>query len=337
MRPTIIAAVAALTLGACSDANVAETTTSLQRAAPLSLRSAPVAAHHLYVAAAPYTGSGRLGLERFPIINGKPAQSPDLVYPNNTGPIAVASDGSLYAGSDAGFQTIERFAPGSIKPESRLLAEPCRHKFLYGGLSALTIDAKGNLYVATGEGVSGVRDRAAQHCTDQFVAIYAPNATGRAKPIGLVPVDLGASDPIFSVAIDGSGDLAVDTTSSAVRVYADPTNEPRLVRLFSSRSLPLPQGIAFDASQPVVYIANFSPPSIVVLPADAQGPTQARRVIQGAGAQAYCGQIALLGRFVFVADNTAGAVYEFAKDARGSTKPLATLSLPFPPCGVAVD
>jgi DNA-binding beta-propeller fold protein YncE len=336
MRPTIIAAVAALTLGACSDANVA-VTTSLQRGAPLSLRSEPVAAHHLYVAAAPYTGSGGLGLERFPIINGKPAQSPDLVYPNNTGPIAVAPDGSLYAGSDAGLQTIERFAPGSIKPESRLVAEPCARRYDYGGLSALTIDPKGNLYVATGEGVSGVRDRAVQHCTDQFVLVYPPNATGRAKPMSVVPVDLGASDPIFSVAIDGSGDLAVDTTSNAVRIYADPTGKARLVRLFSSRALPLPQGIAFDTTDPLVYVANYSPPSIVVLPADAQGPTQARRVIQAAGAQALCGQIALLGRFVFVADNTAGSVYEFAKDARGSTKPLATLSLPFPPCGVAVD
>jgi hypothetical protein len=336
MRPTIIAAVAALTLGACSDANVA-VTTSLQQAAPLSLRSAPVAAHHLYVAAAPYTGSGGLGLERFPIINGKPAPSPDLVYPNNTGPIAVASDGSLYAGSDADFQTIDRFASGSVKPESRLIAEPCRHGFLYAGLSAMTVDPNGNLYVAIDQGVSGARARSLHHCTEQFVAVYAPGASGRAKPLNVVPIDLGASEPVFSLTIDGAGELAVTTTTNAIRVYADPTGNAKLVRLFSSRALPLPQGIAFDATHPLVYIANYSPPSIVVLPSGAQGPTQARRVIQNTGGQAYCGQIALLGRFVFVADSQAGTVDEFLKDARGPAKPVASLGLPFAPCGVAVD
>lgn len=334
MRPTIAAAFAALTLAACGAGNGAAPTPLRQNAAMLA---APAAAHHLYVAAAPYTGSGGLGLERFPIVDGKPAQSPDLVYPNNTGPIAIGPDGSLYAGSDAGFQTIERFAPGSIKPESELLAKPCPHGYIYDGLSGLTVDAKGNLYVAIVEGVSGVRDRAAHRCPSQFVAIYAPDAKGRAMPINTIPIDLGASEPVFGLAIDGSGDLAADTTSSAVRIYADPTGKARLVRLFSSRALPLPQGIAFDATHPLVYIANFSPPSIVVLPSNAQGPTPARRVIQNAGGQSFCGQIALLGGFVFVADSQAGTVYEFLKDAHGPAKPVASLSLPFPPCGVAVD
>jgi len=336
MRPTLTAALAVLALAACGGPNVAAPT-PVQRSAQSSVAQAPAVTHHLYVAAAPFNGSDATGVERFPIVNGKPAQSPDLVYPNDTGPIAVAPDGSLYAGSDANYQTLDRFAPGSIKPESSLLAEPCRRGFDYGGLSALTVDQKGNLYVAITQGVSGVRDTPPHHCTDQFIAVYAPNATGRAKPLSLVPVDLGASNPVFALAIDGSGDLAADTTSSAIRVYATPITKPRLVRLFSNLALPLPQGIAFDSVQPVVYVANDSPPAIVVLPADAQGPTPAKRVIQSPGAQAYCGQIALLGADVFVADNTAGAVYEFPKGAHGSTKPLATLSLPFPPCGVAVD
>jgi hypothetical protein len=333
MRANLTAAV--LTLGACSGANTAAM--PMQRAAQLSVLSAPAATHHLYVAAAAYTGSGGVGLERFPIVDGKPAQSPDLVYPDNTGPIAVAPDGSLYAGIDGGTQTIDRFASGSIKPETRLLAKPCPRKYLYAGLSALTVDRKGDLYVAIDEGESGVRDREAHRCPSQFVAVYAPGATGRAKPISTLPVDLDASEPVFSLAIDDSGDLAVDTISNGIRVYADPTTKPRLVRLFSSRALPLPQGIAFDPAQPLVYVANDTPPSIVVLPANAQGPTRARRVIQDAGAHAYCGQIAIFGQVVFVADNTGGTVYEFSKDARGSTKPLASLSLPFPPCGVAVD
>jgi hypothetical protein len=334
MRATILAVIACFAFASCNGAATKEPETLLPLAAA---QPQPAAIHHLYVAAAAnYTGSG-LGLERFPIIDGKPAKSPDLVYPDASGPMAVAPDGSLYANEDLRLQTIDRFASGSVKPESRLIAEPCGHGYIYDGLSTFTFDPAGDLYVNITEGISGARSVHARGCPSQFIAVYGPGAAGRAPPINKIDVGPNVSSPVFGMAIDASGDLAISVESSAVRVYADPTTKTQLVRLFSSRVLPEPAGLAFDPGHPIVYVANASPPAIVVLPADAQGPTRPKRLIKNPAAQGYCGQIALLGAFFFVADAATGTVYEFRKDEHGSPKPFASVSVPFPPCGVAVD
>lgn len=147
MRPTLLAALVPVALAACNGvAAIAPAGALPQTAARAFAQPPPAAAHHLYVAAAPF-GSGAVGLQRFPLIDGKPTKNPDLVYPDASGPIAVGPDGSLYAADDVNFQTIDRFAPGSIKPASRLVAEPCGRNYLYDGLSAFTFDAKGDLYV----------------------------------------------------------------------------------------------------------------------------------------------------------------------------------------------
>jgi hypothetical protein len=337
MRPTMIAVLAILAFGGCGGTPTPFVSDMRsQTAARVTAEYQPVAKHHLYVAGAPFLGSGTYGLQRFPIVDGKPAKNPDLVYPDASGPIAVGLDGSLYAADDLRFQTIDRFVPGSIKPASRLVAAPCGHGYLYAGLSTFTFDAKGDLYVAIIEGTSGARALQEAGCPDELVAVYAPGATGRARPINKVDIGLAVSGELSAMAIDSNGDLAV-VTGNAVRVYTDPTAKTRLARLFASRALPFPQGIAFDPGHPVVYLSNSSPAAVVVLPADAQGPTRPNRLIKNAAAKNYCGQIALLGAFIFVADATTDTVYEFRKDEHGSPKPFASVSVPFAACGVAVD
>src|SRR5580692_7747845 len=122
----------------------------------LSAGRVAAAEHHLYVAPILLYGSPSEGLERFRLLDGIPLPNPDLIYPSASGPIAIAPDGSLYAQDDEHLDHIDRFAPGSIRPESTLIVAPCRRGYPYGGMSGMAFDAAGNAYMAFSEGVSGL-------------------------------------------------------------------------------------------------------------------------------------------------------------------------------------
>ena len=148
------------------------------------LSAGPVAAaeHHLYVAPILLIrfSVGRASSD-FGCSMGMPQPNPDLIYPSASGPIALALDGSLYAQDDEYLDHIDRFAPGSNRPESSLIVAPCRRGYPYGGLSGMAFDAAGNAYMAFSEGASGLEPFNPRGCGAQTIAIYPPGAK-RHKP-----------------------------------------------------------------------------------------------------------------------------------------------------------
>ncbi len=306
------------------------------------LSAGPVAAaeHHLYVASILDYGSPSVGLERFRLVDGKPQRNPDLIYPSASGPIAIAPDGSLYAQDNIYPDYLDRFAAGSIRRESRLVVAPCRHGYLYGGLSGMAFDAAGDAYTAFTEGVSGLEAFNPRGCGAQTIAIYPAGAKRHSRALHVFALPGGASDAGLRLAVRASGTLAVtDMDENAVRIYAEPMTQRRPTRIFYGSAVQQPQGLAFDPPAHVVYVSmsGTTQQEVGVFPDNAQGNVDPVRVIVDPSAQFFCGQVALFGPYLFVSDGETFTVNTYRKDASGAVTPVASISLPFQPCGVAVD
>ena len=110
------------------------------------LRKPPPQGLHLYLS----TGlpSGGTQTVRYPLVNGIPLQSPDLVYPGVGAPTAVGRDGTFYATESAipnfGQAVIDAFLPGFPTPSRRI--ELTLGTFATD-VTSLTIGAGGYLYV----------------------------------------------------------------------------------------------------------------------------------------------------------------------------------------------
>jgi len=304
-------------------------------------RHVTAAEHHLYVAPILLYGSPQGGLFRFRLVDGIPSANPDLVYPTASGPIAIGPDGSLYAQNDAHLDHIDRFAPGSIRPESTLVVAPCNRDYLYGGMSGMAFDAAGDAYMAFSEGVSGLEPFNPRGCGEQTIAIYPPNAKRHTRALHVFSLPGSASEAGMRLAIGASGSLAVtDMDENAVRIYDDPMMQRRASRIFYGPKVQAPQGLAFDGPAHVVYVSMsgiVGQQEVAVFPDDAHGKVNPLRTLVDPGAQFFCGQVALFGPYLFVSDGGTSTVNVYRKVASGMVTPVASIALPFQPCGVAVD
>jgi hypothetical protein len=288
---------------------------------------------HLFVATLPYFNYS-FRMERFPLVDGKPATSPDLVFPNSAAPLAVAADGTVYAQDGTAF-AIDVFPPGSTTPERQLMLNPCGPSFLYAGISAMTVDSDGYLYVSVVEGISGIKPDS-RGCQSDTVVIYPPGAGGNTPPVRFIGGNGGSSAPPIGLAIGGTGALAITRSgNNDVLVFAHPlAHRQLLTQLFWDR-VSDPEGIVYDTTEHEIFLANSYHTSLAVYSAHAQGSARPKRIIWNPGKHEYCGSIALRGNHVFVPDDMTSSVYEYDKGAHGTPPPIATLSLPFAPCGVA--
>jgi hypothetical protein len=296
-----------------------------------ALRAADARAGHLFVATlGQYSGSQ---MERFPIVNGRPAKQPDLVFPSAAAPLAVAADGTVYAQDDRAF-AVDVFPPGLTAPVRQLMLNPCGPSYIYNGITALALDAAGYLYVAVDGGISGSKPDSGG-CQGETVVVYPPGAGGNTPPVKFIGFNLYASAPSLGIAIGGSGALAITRAgNNDTFVFAHPlAPRERLTQLFWSH-MNGPEGIAYDTPEREIFVANVYTASFDVYPAHAQGGDRPKRTIV-TSASSLCGSIALRARDVFVSDAGTNTVYEYDKAAHGSPPPVATLSLPFTPCGVA--
>lgn len=201
---------------------------------------------HLYMSpnndAGVYSSVGFLGSTvAYPIVDGRPAATPDRTYPGHTqGPIAFDTDGRLFAAMAN--CRIAVFAPNSITLERKIEIEPplACSGYAYTAITALAVDRSGNLFVSisvecchsgspvsraprVGHDASGYPSGGYPYnCT----LAYGPNAQGHATPLALI-------DPgIFNdaLATDGKGELYVHESYKEIDVIADPTTRPHHFR-----------------------------------------------------------------------------------------------------------
>ena len=155
---------------------------------------------HLYVATGPFQ------LWRFPLVDGIPAQLPDLKIPNTGNLVAVRSDGVVVA-QVGSLPKIAFYAPGQTKPERTLNIRPSKAGCPIR-LASIAVDAQNDLYVAR-----SIPDP----CNLDDIAVYDPNASGNADPIATVKAAAG------EIAVDpGNGDLfdSVIVLNQAANIYS---------------------------------------------------------------------------------------------------------------------
>jgi len=157
-----------------------------------ALPASAAAGGHLYL------GIGS-SVERFPLQNGVPSTQPDLTIPGYGGALAVAPDGTVYAlrfnGSGYNAFDIYAFTSGQTKP-SREIILPRNGQCTLSSppIQGLAVDGKGNLFVLVVYAQSGARPFQAVVRPDAFpiclgVAVFAANASGKAKPLQAIPLN----------------------------------------------------------------------------------------------------------------------------------------------------
>jgi hypothetical protein len=255
-------------------------------------------------------------IERFPVVNGLPAKNPDEVYEGYGGPIAASADGTLYvadAGAGKDF-TIFAFSPQSSKPSRKFEVPMPGRCGAYSGaatIPAITADAQGNLFAAiytypqarTHQGQRDASRRSALvPCSG--VAVFAPDATGKAKPIQTITLPRGSD--IVSLAVDAKDNLYVADFPSKVIEFANAVAGPSSTRIFHAKSEARFSSLATDAYDNVfisntyygyktAFINRYSPS------AKANRPPTSQILLQGSGLH-YLISVAVLRGVLYAAD-----------------------------------
>jgi hypothetical protein len=319
-----------LGLGVCTASLFAAQSSALFAAISNGPRS------HLYMslcASASDCVNGTVG--RYKLTNGIPAQTPDLVYQNDDGPIAVAPNGQLYAnypGISSGFQpAVDVFAAGSTRQLRRLILPA--GSFL-AVLLALAVDARGYLYASW----FNVPPRAGPMRPDQngsgALFVYAPGAKNNDPPINTL---FGIFD---GIAIDAHGALYASQEAPdghEVDVFTNPETSLVPSRTFTSPWIQQPQGVALDSagvfhildttSEGEDYIASFS--------AAGSGPVRPLGIFRALESRALYSGIAVSGRILYLPVFSNSTLVGYPASPHGGPA-IFTLTLPHAAQDVAV-
>ena len=291
---------------------------------------------HLYVATV--TASRRLAIERYRLHNGIPGTAPDRIYQEYSGLIAVSGSGTLYSTLAQSPIVVDVFPSGSDKPVRKISVEPACH-FSSSGfnvVNAIAADASGYLFMLIysypGDPASQV-SRGAGPLPDtrtpcNGIAIYAPNARGRARPVQTIRLSNTAE--LNGLAVDATDNLYV-SGGSAVNEYSNAVVDPKLTRTFSGKYLGDVRSVATDPAGDV-FIANaeqsyssgwidrYSPS------ASGAGPPTSTIYLQGSGPHLFY-SIAVQRRYLY-ADDTAKSVEVYHARKNGPQSPFYTLPEP---------
>jgi hypothetical protein len=273
-------------------------------------------------------------VERFLIVNGQPAHTPDLRYRGFTGPIAVDAAKNVYLAKSFTYsraQEIDVFASGSRSPSRRLSVT---YPSSQVSTTALAVDDAGYLYVAIGAHASSG--------AIYVVNVYRPGAQGNARPVtSIVPT---FNNIITGMALNAAGELFVAIVNFAsnpqggIVVYSDPHGMPRLVEVLSSPYIDGPAGIAIEAEEIYALSSKLvvgNGRGLVIAFHVTAGTPRLDRKITVQNEMALSGGIALLGRELFVPDvgrvtspPVPPAVYELDATTGGTQVPIDTLQFP---------
>jgi hypothetical protein len=297
--------------------------------------------HHLYVGVevAGRFGGGPNVIYRYPIDGSIIATRPDLVYPNQAGPLAVDSAGNLYAGNGS-FSLFATFDVSAFHPNqtTAFTSYQMPNPGFSAYVTSMALDPRG--YLALGYvsfvtssaprdiRVAGIRLAGHKTMNDTVIgggdSFYAPAITG---------MTIDAHGHLF-VAIGGHVQI-YDSISGA-------TLEP--IGSLQSTVFHLPAGLAVAGST-LLALDLPIPQKITVssYPVSARGTVTPLRLLRplgpddstydsGSGPIDLPYQIGVNGRLLYVPYFTVGrdgrrvtGVYEFEKGASGTVRALQSL------------
>jgi hypothetical protein len=302
-----------------------------QGGAPISPASHAGAVPHLYVAT---VSNQVLAIERHRLRKGIPAKAPDHVY-TGSGLLALAGNGTLYSTLALSPIVVDVFSPGSEKPVRRIDVDPGCH-FSSSGFNVvkgIAADASGYLFVLIYSYPGAAPSRASRGADSSpeartpcnGVAVYAPNAKGKAHPVQAIRLSNSAG--LDGLAVDGNDNLYV-AGGSSVNEYANAIVDPTLTRTFSGKYLGTVRAIATDAAGDV-FIANaqqsYSSAWIdrYSSMASGGGPPTSMFDLEGSGPH-WLWSIAVHRRYLYVDDTgTSVDVYDALKN--GAQSPVDSL------------
>jgi hypothetical protein len=193
---------------------------------------------HLYVAA------GQFEVQRFPLVDGVPAQHADLRIPNTLSPFAVEPDGTLVAQIASGPPRLGFFSLGHTRPDRILNIRPSKPGCAVNP-NSIAIDSQGFLYVAR-----SIPDP----CLLDDIAVYTPKASGNDNPIATVKTAAGliAVDPKNGEVFDSVGVLGSPTT---IYVFGNLSHHLRAARRFvPAAQFPQQMAINADSTSHTIWI-----------------------------------------------------------------------------------
>jgi hypothetical protein len=279
---------------------------------------------HLYVASI-YTDYQpfNFSVERFPLRDGVPLETPDFTYGGAYGPIWVDRAGDLYAQLPSPFfPALVEYAPDSTTVlrtiDTMLLNYPSLNNPTV--FSGLLVGPAGDAFLA-----SQWQDETPDMLCGWQISVYAPGASGVAAPQRCLP-----SAAPLSMSKDSAGNLYVAASTiaaDAVFVFERPAEAPRISRILYGPSFSSPVATAIDADE-LLYVLNSCSggcdgPFVAVYPQGGDGIVTPIRVLNAPAHAQWSGAIAVDAQYLYVA--TGIKVLVFDKNATGHAKPLATL------------
>jgi hypothetical protein len=328
-------------------------------------------AGHLYVSGSLFDAEAlgtKEGLVRYPVTNGVPASTPDLVFPKTVaGAVTVDSAGNVY--STAKCFTIDEFAPNSTSVMNSIKVPIYCGDGIYniGEVTSLAVDKAGYLYVSIVVQCVSCGDQrerifhpaasgplaACVTANSKCTIVYAPGATGKATPVALIT----AAAYTNGMALNKAGDLFLeqattgDYTATSVEVYGTPETNPTLLRTLSGSSFTGTTGLAIDAAG-LLYVNDTvesgSEPtssSISVFHANASGTVTPLRTFSNSPAQVFWYGIGVDNKYLYTGTGgkllkkTSRMIETYMKNSNGSVTPVASVPItttPDDPTYVAV-
>src|SRR3984957_4389953 len=289
-------------------------------------------AGHLYVAAtAP--SEGPTSIARYSLKNGRPADRPDLTYPNlSFAQFGVRPNNALFSvGYDQSTHdyVIYQFLPDSSKL-SRVLQLPLSVNFTE--YSGMTVDALGNMYVQYDFSSSSDFARAqtqikftssSSPCATPFsfgILVYPPKARGEEPCLQSFPIFEGLPPAFVGLTTDVSGNLYVPLQQE-VDVYSDPTTAPTVIRLLYGTTFKNATSVAVDDAG-LLYVLNSTSDSYVAVYAKgANGKAPPLGKLYFTKAQQWFGNVAVDDKCIYIGGSAEVLVY--LKNLRGRQTPLA--------------
>lgn len=294
---------------------------------------------HLYVSSIFHQiGPPLTGVYRFPLTNGIPRLTPDLVYSGTTeySTVALDSTNRLYAWNYGATPTttISVYEPNSAVL-ARTIDVTAPAGYSLGNQAYIAVDTLGRIYASIHYRKSGC----VRSCpTDNVVYVYAVNAHGSAKPIKTFDVTACLSSILspcgpqpIGLAFDTEQELVVGFSNAALYLYASPATAPRLVHKLVYPAGTGVSGFALDSTNEL-YIVNttvFNDSSVDEYHRALSGVWTLDRKTTLLGSGSGFSSITAGSGRLYVG-NLGDALYVMSSKIAGPQKPLARLPFFYP-------
>ena len=291
---------------------------------------------HLYIA---YLGHPA-AIERFPLVNGMPASTPDFRYPGFFDAVAVGLDGSVY-----GYHGAPGNRNGRIEVFPNSSAQPARTIAVPGYLpqcagtsggpvlaGALAVDRKGNVFLGYTTYVSGARRRSsgvASVWQSDFPCLgvvgFGPTAHGQAPPESTIAL---RGQYILGVTVDADERLFVaNEYFDEAEQFRRPAHHPVFAGIVATGMM-YPLSLTTDDAENLYELdGEFLPKNGVnVYPAGATSTTPPSNTITFVSPYQWVNDIAVRGPYLYASDNgDSTSIDVYPSNANGPTSPLMSV------------